>query len=626
VTAVFIQQFEYDQLNRLKRVYDGTNWQQQYVYDRWGNRTVDQVNTWGANIPKPNFGVNANNQLTTPAGYSMTYDQAGNLTNDTYTGQGARTYDAENRMKQAWASGQWQTYAYDGDGRRIKRIVNGIETWQVYGLGGELVAEYAANAAASSPQKEYGYRNGELLITATVTGGWGAPPTMDDNPLNPPNQPKTDIKAIHITQLRTAINALRSHYSLPNYQWQKPTASGGAINNTVLISWEPIDEMRTALDQALGPPSGGYSSGLALGQPILAIHIQELRNRVLEAWQSGGGIDIRWLVSDQLGTPRMIFDQTGSLANVSRHDYLPFGEELFAGAGGRMTAQGYTMSDDVRQKFTQYERDTETGLDYAQARYYANIQGRFTSVDPLMASAKSTNPQTWNRYSYVLNRPTIAIDPDGLSIIVIVVSPRSAGGGGGASIRLKSRTGVEIRDVAGIARGRGQDRTQQYNDTPFGVYRPTANDPHGANANATQGGISGQAARSDNSRFGTGIIYMTPVSGEVVDNNRSTIYIHGGPTLEDHQALGRTDGCVRTENANINTLISDVNDLARNGDPLTNIFVGDAATINAIADQTDQNGDFRYLELRNSGWGTNNTAPHWGDDEEDLALNEQRQH
>jgi len=42
----------------------------------------------------------------------------------------------------------------------------------------------------------------------------------------------------------------------------------------------------------------------------------------------GGGstLQLQWLVSDHLGTPRMILDQTGSLANMKRHDYLPFGE------------------------------------------------------------------------------------------------------------------------------------------------------------------------------------------------------------------------------------------------------------------------------------------------------------
>src|ERR1700744_1499403 len=90
---------------------------------------------------------------------------------------------------------------------------------------------------------------------------------------------------------------------------------------------------------------------------------------------------IQWLVTDQLGTPRMIFDNTGTLAGVSRHDYLPFGEELFVGQGVRGATLGYTESDGVRQHFTQKERDNETGLDYFEARYYSSIHGRFTSPD-----------------------------------------------------------------------------------------------------------------------------------------------------------------------------------------------------------------------------------------------------
>jgi len=110
----------------------------------------------------------------------------------------------------------------------------------------------------------------------------------------------------------------------------------------------------------------------------------------------------------------MIADLSGSLSSLSRHDYLPFGEELYAGTGGRTTAQGYSASDNVRQHFTQYERDNETGLDYANARYYANFAGRFTSVDPAMGSAKPAMPQSWNRYSYCINSPLVLVDPSGL--------------------------------------------------------------------------------------------------------------------------------------------------------------------------------------------------------------------
>jgi RHS repeat-associated protein len=123
--------------------------------------------------------------------------------------------------------------------------------------------------------------------------------------------------------------------------------------------------------------------------------------------------DVRWIVADQLGTPRMIFDQSGGLANVSRHDYLPFGEELTGQIGGRTSQQGYA-GDSTRQKFTQKERDLETGLDYFGARYYTNAQGRFTSCDPKTLGVKQlVNPQRWNRYAYVVNNPLALYDPDG---------------------------------------------------------------------------------------------------------------------------------------------------------------------------------------------------------------------
>jgi RHS repeat-associated protein len=130
--------------------------------------------------------------------------------------------------------------------------------------------------------------------------------------------------------------------------------------------------------------------------------------------EAGGAGGIHWLIADHLGTPRMVIDQTGDLANMKRHDYLPFGEELVAPTSGRNAAQGYAGGDGVRQQFTQKERDLEIGLDYSLARYYSPTQGRFTSTDPLTSSGKPSNPQTWNRYGYCLNQPLVLIDPDGL--------------------------------------------------------------------------------------------------------------------------------------------------------------------------------------------------------------------
>ena len=413
--------YTYDALNRLSAVNEssldiagGGSWTAQfaqaYSYDRYGNRTINAGETWGTGINNKQFTVDtANNRLGVPSGQTgtMSYDNAGNLTTDTYSAAAVtRVYDAENRMTKETQAGSYDAgiYGYDGDGRRVKRNVGGVETWQVYGLGGELVAEYAANTASSNPQKEYGYRNGQLLITATVTTGWGSAPTLHDNPLV---VSETTVQARHITELRDAINALRSHLNMSAYSWQYSATTSDYIGAN------PIIEMRTALDQALGAPSGGYAAGLAQNQPVKAVHIQELRDRVLAAWVSSGSTDVRWLVADQLGTPRMIFDQIGSLANISRHDYLPFGEELSSVGGLRSSSQGYTNNDGARQKFTQKERDSETGLDYFGARYYASTQGRFTSVDPSRKSIIGANPQSWNRYMYALNNPLAYVDRNG---------------------------------------------------------------------------------------------------------------------------------------------------------------------------------------------------------------------
>jgi len=176
------QEYDYDSLNRSNFVREVLNggaeqWKQAFTYDRWGNRTINTGVTYGTGINNKAFTVNAtNNRLGVPAGQSgvMQYDVAGNLTNDTYTGDGNRTYDGENKITSAWGgNNQAQLYGYDAAGQRIKRTVDGTETWHVYGLGGELLAEYPANGAVASPKKEYGYRNGQLLLSAEAATGSG---------------------------------------------------------------------------------------------------------------------------------------------------------------------------------------------------------------------------------------------------------------------------------------------------------------------------------------------------------------------------------------------------------------------------------------------------------------------
>jgi RHS repeat-associated protein len=72
-------------------------------------------------------------------------------------------------------------------------------------------------------------------------------------------------------------------------------------------------------------------------------------------------------------------------------------------------------------KFTGHERDFTGGtsaensnyIDYMHARSTVPQWGRFLSVDPTWDSSDLASPQSWNRYSYVQNRPINFTDPDG---------------------------------------------------------------------------------------------------------------------------------------------------------------------------------------------------------------------
>ena len=130
---------------------------------------------------------------------------------------------------------------------------------------------------------------------------------------------------------------------------------------------------------------------------------------------------------DHLGSTRLVTDSGGVV--VARHDFLPFGQEIPGGFGGRNDFWGQT--DQVTAKFTGQEHDTETALDFFQARYHANQQGRFMSVDPGQAGADPGSPQSWNGYGYVGNNPINVIDPSGMSWFSNLLNFLAGGSSGG---------------------------------------------------------------------------------------------------------------------------------------------------------------------------------------------------
>jgi RHS repeat-associated protein len=108
----------------------------------------------------------------------------------------------------------------------------------------------------------------------------------------------------------------------------------------------------------------------------------------------------QYRVGEQTGTAVLLLDANGTVVHNNR--VFPFGEDW----------QSTDSGND--QKFTTYQRDGESALDYAMARYYAYASGRFMTPDPGHVGANVGDPQSWNAYVYVGNDPLNSTDPTGM--------------------------------------------------------------------------------------------------------------------------------------------------------------------------------------------------------------------
>jgi len=123
---------------------------------------------------------------------------------------------------------------------------------------------------------------------------------------------------------------------------------------------------------------------------------------------------VAYLTNDHLGSPRINTDRDGNV--TARHDYHPFGEEIVT---SQRTGHSDYTPDSVRKQFTGYERDEESGLDFAQARFYAKNLGRFSSTDPILITPdRLTDPQRINLFSYARNNPLKYTDDSGEEIVL----------------------------------------------------------------------------------------------------------------------------------------------------------------------------------------------------------------
>jgi RHS repeat-associated protein len=105
-----------------------------------------------------------------------------------------------------------------------------------------------------------------------------------------------------------------------------------------------------------------------------------------------------WYLTDKLGSVRQLANTAGTVLDTLTYDSY-----------GNILTESSPASGD-RFKFTAREWDSEIGLQFNRARYYAPTDGRWISEDPLGFRAGDANA-----YRYVHNRPLSVSDPTGES-------------------------------------------------------------------------------------------------------------------------------------------------------------------------------------------------------------------
>lgn len=147
---------------------------------------------------------------------------------------------------------------------------------------GGAYARIATVAATSYTDNTVTGGNSYLyFVRATNSGGASPDSNVDiattviftDDPLTS----GVVIKAVHLAELRTAVNAVRVLAGLSANSWTDSATKG------VIVKAIHITELRNALDaarSALGFSTGGYTDASLTHVVIKAIHFQEIRNRV----------------------------------------------------------------------------------------------------------------------------------------------------------------------------------------------------------------------------------------------------------------------------------------------------------------------------------------------------------
>ncbi len=313
------------------------------------------------------------------------YDGSGNIR---AIGPDSFAYDTAGRLIQSTVGGKTETFKYDEFGNLTEKAIAGANpvTIPVDGASNRMIGvgyDAKGNVTERSPVRTYSYDALNMLSTDSGNGGRDMVYDADDE------------------RIGVIIDSQLSRWWIRDFEGKVIREYQGQFNQQIWI-WEQ---------------DWIYGEGQLVGGERVPFWWQNEENG--RTYTFGGK---RHYHLDHIGSVRMVTDASGR--SVSEHDYYAFGvtptkayQEQINWGDPHIDAMRFAGHQREFLGFINTE-NTEY-LDYMHARYYDPNLGRFLSVDPSRSSVSYQLPQTWNRYSYVVNNPLTFVDPDGRATILI---------------------------------------------------------------------------------------------------------------------------------------------------------------------------------------------------------------
>ncbi|MFC9932300.1 polymorphic toxin-type HINT domain-containing protein [Streptomyces sp. NPDC127190] len=341
-----------------------------------------------------------------------TYDAAGNPTSttdqqsetgNTVTDQQCYTYDALDRLTDAWtandncaarppttstlattAGSYWQSYSYDAIGNRHQTVdhaigSSGTTVTTTYTDGcttncnstGTQPHTLTATTGGTNPTA-FGYDEDGNLRTRTPRTGPGQTLTWDD-----------ENRLAQVDTTGSSPTATKYLYDADGNQLIRRDPG-----QTTLFAGDTEIVVNTSVTpNVLLGAVRIYAHG-GTGSPV-AVHSS----------LPGGGV--KYLFNDPHGTATLAMDTTTQ--QVARQQYTPYGQPR--------TSANPTAWPDPTHTYLGKPQDTSTGYTDIGARKYDPTLGRFISPDPVF---EATSPQQLGGYTYSADNPITNSDPTGL--------------------------------------------------------------------------------------------------------------------------------------------------------------------------------------------------------------------